>query len=60
MTKIGIRPVFFTGSKKTIKRLVKKDESGKYFVLWYGWRIEVEQVDKHEEVTVGWRTKEKY
>lgn len=61
MKKIGIRKVFFTGTKGHFERLVWKDEStGKYYIRWYFETIEVMQADGFEAVSDGWKTVEAY
>lgn len=40
MKNIGSYPVYLTGSNKTVKRVVLKDND-KYFIKWYGQLIEV-------------------
>lgn len=61
MKKIGTRRVYFWGSGASFDRAVRKDEeTGKYFVTWYGQSVEVTQADGCEGLSNGWKTVEAY
>lgn len=61
MKRIGIKKVWFTGSRGYFERIVWKDErNDKYFVNWYHQKIEVIQCDGCEGVSQGWKTVEEY
>lgn len=51
MTASSIYPIWLTGSKKTIKRMVYED-NGKLFIKFYGQLIEVKRSDSGKYYTV--------
>ena len=55
--KVGVRKIWFTGSKGFFERLVW-EENGEYWVRWYYETIRV--TNPNGEVTQGWRTVEAY
>lgn len=59
MTKIGIRKIYFWGSRQMFERLVYKD-NGKYFCQWYHQMIEVVHASGDAWATSGWKTVEAY
>jgi hypothetical protein len=60
MTKVGMRKIFFHGSRKHYNRCVMEDSDGKLFCMWQGNYIRVEQVYGDKNATAGWRTVEAY
>lgn len=55
--KVGVRKIWFTGSKQYFERLVW-EVNGEYWVMWYYERIKV--TNQYGNVSEGWKTVEAY
>lgn len=60
MEKIGVRKIWFSGSRQTFERLVWKKEDGTFWIRWYFESVQVKQAEGTEYATCGWRTVEPY
>ena len=60
MEKLEAKRIYLTGSRKTVERVVWKDNDGRYWIRWGGEMVQVYHPDGYVNVTAGWRTVEDY